>query len=54
MERMGGAGLHNKSVTGDPPFLEESECESSPFDQLSILMKDHFMGIAKIVEIPIL
>ena len=45
-------GLAYKSSTGDPPFLLQYECDSSPFDHQSILMKcrkDHFMGTAKIM-----
>ena len=45
MEKMGG--LVYKSATGDPPFLMQNECDSSPFDHQSILIKDHFMGTAK-------
>ena len=41
--------LTYKSATGDPPFLVQNECDSSPFDQHSILMKDNFMDVAKIV-----
>ena len=33
-----------KSATGNPPFLVQNECETSPFDHQSILMKVHFMG----------
>ena len=47
------AGLVYKKATGDPSFLEESECDSSPFDQQSILMKDHFTGTGKLFEMPI-
>ena len=36
-------GLGYKSATGDPPFLMPNECDSSPFDHQSILMKDHFI-----------
>ena len=43
------AGLVYKRATGDPPFLVQNECDSSPFDYYPILMKDHFMGRAKIV-----
>ena len=31
---------------GDLQFLMPNECDSSPFDYQSILMKDHFMGTA--------
>ena len=47
MEKMDGAGLqecHRRS-----PFLIQNECDSSPFEHQSILMKDDFMGTAKIV-----
>ena len=30
------------------PFLRQNECDSSPFDLPSILMKGHFLGTAKI------
>ena len=43
------AGLVYKSATGDLPFLMQSECDSSPFDQHTILMKEHFMGTTKLV-----
>ena len=33
-------GLAYKRATGDPPFLIQNECDSSPFDHQSILMKD--------------
>ena len=29
-----------------PPFLVQNECDSSPFDYQSILIKDHFIGTA--------
>ena len=35
--------------SGDPSFLVQNECDIFPFDQQLILMKDHFMGTAKIV-----
>ena len=47
MEKM--EGLVYKSATGDPPFLMQNECDSSPFDHLLILMKDHFMGTVKMI-----
>ena len=48
------AGLAYKSATGDPTFLVQNMCDSSPFDHQSILMKDRFMETAKIVwNIPI-
>ena len=37
------------SVTRDPSFLGQNECDSSPFDYQSILMKGHFMGTSKIL-----
>ena len=43
-------GLAYKSVTGDPSFLVPNDWVSSPFDNQSILMKDHFMGTAKLFE----
>ena len=43
------AGLASKRAPGDPPFLIQNECDSSPFDQRLNLMKDHFMGTAKIL-----
>ena len=43
------AGLAYKSDTGDPPFLVQNECDSSPFAHQSILMKDHSMRTAQIV-----
>ena len=42
-------GLAYKSATGDPPFLMQNECDSSPFDHQSILIKDLLIGTAKIV-----
>ena len=36
--------LAYKSATGDPPFLVQNECDSSPFDDQLILMKDDSMG----------
>ena len=45
------AGLAYKSATGDPPLSMQNECDRLPFDHQSILMKDHFMGTAKIFEI---
>ena len=45
MEKVGGAGLHECHRR----FLSQNDCDSSPLDQQSILMKDHFMGTAKIV-----
>ena len=42
-------GLAYKSATGDPRFLVQNECDSSPFDHQSILTKDHFMEAVKIV-----
>ena len=44
--------LAYKSATGDPPFLVQNKCDSSPFDRQSILMKDHFIGTAKLFEMP--
>ena len=35
--------------TADPPFLVKNESDSLLIDHQSILMKDHFMGTAKIV-----
>ena len=43
------AGLSYKSVTGDPPYLVQNECDSLLFDDQSILMKNHFMVTAKFV-----
>ena len=43
------AGLAYKSARGNPLFLVLNECNSSHFDHQSILMKDQFMGTAKIV-----
>ena len=37
---------YRASATGDPPFLVQNECNSSPFDHQPILIKDHFMGTA--------
>ena len=42
-------GLAYKSTTGDPLFLEQNDCNSSPFDHHSVLTKDHFIGTAKSV-----
>ena len=39
------------SVTGDPLFLVQNMCDSSPFNHQSILMKDHLMGTLNIVWI---
>ena len=47
------AGLAYKSATGDPLFLMQNECDSSPFDHQAILMKDHFMRKPKLFELPI-
>ena len=41
------AELAYKSVTEDLPFLVQNECNSSPFDHQSTLIKDHLMGTAK-------
>ena len=41
-------GLAYKSDTGDPLFLLQNECDSSPFGYQSILTKDHFMGTASL------
>ena len=35
--------------TGGPQEIVHNECESSLFDHQSILVKDHFIGTAKIV-----
>ena len=47
MEEMGGTGLqecHRRS-----PISHTKGIDSSPFDHPSILIKDRFMGTAKIV-----
>ena len=44
------AGLAYKSTTGDPLFLMQNECDSSPFDHQSVFMKVYFMGTANIVS----
>ena len=47
MKKMDGAGLQ-KCRRRSPISL--AKCgDSSPFDHQSIIMKDHFMGTAKIV-----
>ena len=38
-----------KSATGDPPFLMQDECDSSPLDHQLILMNDPFKGTTQIV-----
>ena len=43
----------SQSATGDPLFLTQKECHSSPFDHQSKLMKDHFMGTITSFEISI-
>ena len=43
----------SQSATGDPLFLTQNECHSSPFDRQSKLMKDHFMGTITSFEISI-
>ena len=42
-------GLVYQRATGDPPFLMQDECDTSPFNHQSSLMADHFMGTANIV-----
>ena len=44
-----GRGWPSRVLQGDPPFLVHNECDSSPFDHQSILLKDYFMGTAKII-----
>ena len=47
--KMGGAGLQHcqrRSL-----FLMQNDCDSSPFDQQSLLMKDYFMGTAEIIRV---
>ena len=41
MEKMGG--LAYRSATGDPPFLMQNECDSSPFAYLSTF--ENFPGV---------
>ena len=46
MEKMGEVGL--QECHGRSHFLCKVSVDSSPFNHQSILMKDHFMGTAKI------
>ena len=44
-----GRGWSTRGPQEIHPYLVQNECDSSPFDHQSILMKDHFMGTVKIV-----
>ena len=42
--------LAYKRATGDPTFLVQNECDSSPFDHQSILLNDHLIETGKVSQ----